>query len=552
MRRRTTEAGLAVVLALCALLTSPVPAPSSAQAEEAAAPGGAASRSTTDHSKLRPLQQTFTSGPEVTAACLGCHTEADDQVMHTVHYTWDYTHPATGQLLGKRNILNSFCGNVATNDARCTSCHTGYGWEDIREAAPADPSRVDCLVCHDRSGQYAKQDNLAGHPPLAPLAPGAKTITGAAAWPVDLTRAAQSVGPPGRENCGNCHFYGGGGDNVKHGDLSSALLAPPAAVDVHMTPDGRNFSCAVCHVSDRHRIAGSRYSVLAEAQAGPFRPGKRRDVATCESCHTATPHPATLIGAKLDDHADRVACQTCHIPAFARGGVATKSLWDWSTAGELEGGEPIARHGFTQSDGTPRDTYLSTKGTFAWAEDVVPIYAWFNGEVGYTTGLVEIDPTAPVVINRIEGSADDGRSRIWPFKEMVGKQAYDTELRKLVHIHTYGPETETAFWTNFDWAKSIQAAMAHVDEPFSGSYDFIETRMYWPITHMVAPADQALQCGACHAPDGRMAGLAGVYVPGADPLRPAGLAGLLLLTLTGLGVAGHVVLRLLNRGAARD
>jgi octaheme c-type cytochrome (tetrathionate reductase family) len=507
--------------------------------------------STTDHSKLKPLMRDFASGPEVTAACLQCHTEASDQVMHTLHWKWDYANPDTGQRLGKRNVLNAFCGNVAANETRCTSCHAGYGWEDTRVAAPADPTRVDCLVCHDRSGQYTKQDNLAGHPPLDPVSPGAKTITGKDAWAVDLTRAAQSVGLPGRDNCGNCHFFGGGGDNVKHGDLSSALYDPAKEVDVHMSAEGQNFTCATCHVSDRHQVAGSRYNVLAKDTGGTGLPGQRRDVATCESCHSATPHEGALIGAKLNDHTDRVACQTCHIPAFARGGVATKTVWDWSTAGRLEGGKPITLHEYTQSDGKELYTYLSTKGTFEWDENVEPYYAWFNGQVEYTTGLTTIDPAETVEINRIEGSAADPNSRIWPFKQMAGRQPYDRNLDKLVYTHTYGPDTASAFWTNFDWDKSIRAAMDYVGEPYSGEYGFVDTHMYWPITHMVAPADQALDCNACHAKDGRLVNLAGVYVPGANPMGPGGTAGLILLALAAAGVAGHGLLRLIGRKGAR-
>lgn len=43
---------------------------------------------TADHSKHKALQQEFTSGPEVTKACLSCHTEAAQQVHQTVHWTW--------------------------------------------------------------------------------------------------------------------------------------------------------------------------------------------------------------------------------------------------------------------------------------------------------------------------------------------------------------------------------------------------------------------------------------------------------------------------------
>ena len=40
--------------------------------------------------------------------------------------------------------------------------------------------------------------------------------------------------------------------------------------------------------------------------------------------------------------------------------------------------------------------------------------------------------------------------------------------------------------------------------------------MAWPITHMVAPAEDALACGDCHAREGRMAELTGFYLPGRD------------------------------------
>lgn len=511
------------------------------------------SGSTADHSTFKALKRAFNSGPEVTGACLTCHTEAGKQVMNSIHWTWNYSHPATGQQLGKRNVINVFCGNVASNERRCTSCHAGYGWETLKDGPPKEQSSVDCLVCHDRTGTYAKLDSKAGDPAIAPLAPNATTITGAPAKPVDLTAAAQSVGLPGRENCGQCHFYGGGGDNVKHGDLSSVLIAPDKAVDVHMSRDGANFACSTCHISNSHVWPGSRYNVVAHDLIGTGKPGQRRnDVATCESCHGTAPHKASLIGLKLNDHVDRVACQTCHIPNFARGGVATKIKWDWSTAGRLKDGKPYSEKDFVQSDGKRRDTYLSTKGDFAWAENVVPYYAWFNGQVRYTTTTDKIDPSAIVEINKISGSPDDPASRIWPFKRMEGRQAYDKKLGNLVYNHVFGPETDTAFWSNFDWTKSIRAAMDYVGQPYSGEFGFVDTYMYWPITHMVAPKEQALDCQACHAKDGRLARLTGFYLPGSNPMGPIDKVGLAILLAVLAGVAGHSLLRLMPRGGGRS
>ncbi|MCP5036477.1 MAG: tetrathionate reductase family octaheme c-type cytochrome [Rhodobacteraceae bacterium] len=517
-----------------------------------ASPPAISTDSTADHSTFRELKQSFASGPDVTKACLSCHTEADDQVMHSIHYQWNYA-SQSGQQLGKSNVVNSFCGNVASNEARCTSCHAGYGWDDMAKAPSSSPEFVDCLVCHDRSGQYTKTATGAGHPPLDPVRPGTKTITGALAWPVDLSRSAQSVGMPGRDNCGNCHFYGGGGDNVKHGDLSSVLYAPSEAVDVHMASDGLNFTCQECHVSESHEWAGSRYDVAANDTEGTGLPGQRRQAATCESCHESDPHPLSLTGIKLNDHTNKVACQTCHIPTYARGGVATKTVWDWSTAGRLgPEGQPIAMHDYTQSDGQELHTYLSQKGDFDWGENVEPYYAFFDGAIEYTLPGEQIDPTQVVEINRISGAYNDPDSRIWPFKLMEGRQAYDSGLNRLAYSHVWGPTTETAFWTNFDWGEAIEAGMTAAGAEYSGEYGFVDTNMYWPITHMVAPASEALACAECHGSDGRLSELDGFYLPGSNPTSLAGLAGMAMVLATALGVAFHAAIRLLGRRRRKE
>ena len=52
----------------------------------------------------------------------------------------------------------------------------------------------------------------------------------------------------------------------------------------------------------------------------------------------------------------------------------------------------------------------------------------------------------------------------------------------------------TAFWTNFEWGPAIEVGMAAAGYDYSGEYDFVDTHMYWPITHMVAPAEDAVAC----------------------------------------------------------
>lgn len=107
-------------------------------------PGG-----TADHSKFEALQKDFKTGPEVTEACLSCHTEAGKDFMKSVHWTWEYKNPATGQLLGKKHLINNFCTNARGNEGACTQCHAGYGWVDDTFDF-TDQTKIDCLVCQDR------------------------------------------------------------------------------------------------------------------------------------------------------------------------------------------------------------------------------------------------------------------------------------------------------------------------------------------------------------------------------------------------------------------
>jgi octaheme c-type cytochrome (tetrathionate reductase family) len=499
--------------------------------------------STADHSRFDELKGPFASGPEVTKACLSCHTEAGRHFMKSIHWTWEYVHPETGQKLGKKTLINTFCTNARGNEGMCAQCHAGYGWKDDSFDF-TNQDNIDCLVCHDRTGTYYKTPNSAGNQACNVMFEGKK--------PIQWAKVAQSVGLPGRENCGACHFYGGGGDGVKHGDLSSSLVHPDRSLDVHMAADGLNFSCTTCHVTRKHLWAGSRYNVIAHDTEGTGKPGLRRDVATCESCHGDAPHAAsTLVGLKLNHHVSRVACQTCHIPTIARGGVATMVDWDWRTAGKTKNGEGYKEKKYTQGNGKHRATYKSIKGNFEYREDFPPYYAWFDGRMRYTTIETKLDPASGMVeMNSFEGAADDPASRIWPFKRMHTIQPYDKGNNTLVYMHLWGDD-EDAYWGNYDFARAIRVGMEKHGIPYSGEYGFVDTLSYWPITHMVAPKEQALDCGDCHAREGRLALVEGVYLPGRDRSRWLDIIGLLAVAGTLAGVLGHGLIRKLsNKGGA--
>ena len=428
-----------------------------------------------DHSEFPILDQDFTDPTDLTKACLNCHVDAADQVMHTTHWTWEFVNETTGQVLGKKNLVNNFCVATTSNEPRCTSCHVGYGWADDTfdfEAA----ENVDCVVCHDTTGTYKKIPTGAGAP----------------VEDVDLSAVAQSVGKTSRQTCGACHFYGGGGDEVKHGDLDSSLVSPDHGLDVHMDAEGLDFSCTTCHVADDHNIPGSRYSMDPAEWMG------------CEECHSSDPHDLDV----LNTHAEKVACQTCHIPEFARGGLATKMTWDWSTAGQFaDDGSKIAT-----------EEYNTLKGNFTWGENVVPEYVWFNGTVEYTLLEDTIDPSQAVNINEFLGSKDDSNARIWPVKRFVGNQPYDTINNTLVIPHLFGKD-DAAYWKSFDWNASIIAGMEAAGADYSGEYDFVETVMYWPITHMVAPVEDTVRCQECHTDENSRLDFAALGYESSDVYR---------------------------------
>lgn len=408
-----------------------------------------------DHSNF--FQETFDTGKQVTERCLQCHQAEGISFMQSVHWTWEseqstipgHTEPVS---LGKKSVLNNFCIGLKTNYPRCTSCHAGYGWEDASFDFE-DPKNIDCLVCHDNTGTYSKTPTGAGMP----------------ADDVDLLNVAKNVGPTTRKTCGSCHFYGGGGNNIKHGDLENALISPDRNLDVHM--GGADMTCTDCHITNDHNIQGNALSVST------FSP---RTVA-CENCHSEQPHIS--MKETLDRHAKKVACQSCHIPEFARANP-TKMSWDWSTAGEDRSNIP-EQYG--------QHTYNKMKGTFTWGKNVVPEYRWYNGESIHMLTGDKLNPSGPTAITEPMGSRMDPNSKLHPFKVHTGKQIADSENEYLLPTHLFG-----GYWKHYDWEKSVTTGTEAYGLDYSGSYYFAETVMYWKINHMVAPKEESLGCGDCH------------------------------------------------------
>ncbi len=427
--------------------------------------------------------------------------------------------------------------NIKGNEARCTSCHAGYGWKDDSFDF-TDQSKVDCLVCHERTGTYKKFPAGAGHPVAKKkVFKGNKKTY----YPPDWNTVAMSVGRPARKNCGTCHFFGGGGDGVKHGDLDSSLMKPNKDLDVHMGTDGQNFSCTRCHSTSLHNIAGRVYSTPAAKDRKSLVENDLTSKITCESCHTETPHKTN---AKANDHTDKVACQSCHIPAFARVNP-TKMWWDWTTAGKKKNGKP-----YTVKDDMGKPTYMTKKGDMIWKKNVKPEYFWYNGSIRHLTVKDTIDPSKIVEMSKPEGSMNDKNARIFPFKVHKGKQPYDKVNKNLLLLNLFpdNKKDTDAYWKTYDWQRSAASAMENAGLPYSGEYGFVETSYVFPTTHMVAPKENAVACIECHTDEnGRMAKLSGFYMPGRNNSKTVNMIGWAVIAFTFTGILLHILGRIFIR-----
>lgn len=465
-----------------------------------------------NHSALRELNKEFKSPQEVTEACLSCHTETHKEVMASSHWNWERVSYVDGRGIssaGKKNVMNNFCLGTTSNEQSCAKCHIGFGMSnnhfDFNNAR-----NVDCMVCHDNSEEYLKGSAMAGYPDRM----------------VNLTKVAQSVGGPRKSNCGSCHYFGGGGNNVKHGDLDVALNSCSREVDVHMGANGMNMDCVDCHTAKNHQMLGKLYSVSTD----------NTNRATCEQCHSNTPH----LNEVLNRHGSKVSCQVCHIPQYAKVN-STKMAWKWSDAGKLKNGKP-----FEEDDSLGNHNYMSIKGSFVWERNVRPDYQWFNGTANqYLLG--DTIESVPVKMNTLHGSHNDRQSKIIPVKIHIGDQIYDKGYHRLVQPKLYGEtKGDSAYWVDFNWGNAVKAGMKRSGIPVSGDYGFVETVMYWPVNHMVAPKELAVGCAECHTREnGRLATLTDFYLPGRDRNVTLDTVGYWLFIMALLAVFGHAGIRIL-------
>ena len=395
---------------------------------------------------------------------------------------------------GKNDLINNFCVAVPTNEGRCTQCHAGYGYDD-KNFDFADMKNVDCLVCHDQTGTYAKAPKTAGLP-VETLPDGT---------PLDLNKVARSVaeneGVPTIKNCIDCHAKAGGGDNVKHGDLALSLVDTTREFDVHMGTDGANVDCVFCHAVKKD---GSENVIDHGIGGMPYHSVDEGEMKTCEGCHgdANSVHVGKPVEAVITLH-PTLACQVCHIPTFARN-TPTKTEWYWETAGDMDRVPVIDPE-------TNRPDYDKMKGDFVWATNVRPTLRYFDGM--WNRAIINANdkftgtPTTenPVVLGEPSADYNTAGAKIYPFKKMIGNQPADANNNTVLVPHLFGTKGgPNPYWGNWNWDLALQDGAAYTGQTYSGEFQFVDTVMYLTVNHEVAPKEQAYgysgtsSCVDCH------------------------------------------------------
>ena len=499
-------------------------------------------------------------GPQT---CVACH-ETEAEAMHgSVHYQQTGPTPNVPNIpgyAGERGFgfigFNTYCGTHTTSSrATCAGCHVGYGRFPTAEVTTDQLNNIDCLMCHQDqykrtpAGPFQPYEAVGedGQPRIIQIpiedATGFDYMPDEAAMSISTLEAARTVHLPTRASCLRCHAGASGSDGGKRGDISSVTVDPPASSDIHMSSTALNYACAECHDAGGHRVRGRGLDL---------RPNDVPERFTCESCHTDRPHGdySATDGRRRDTHAGRIACQTCHIPAFAKD-ISTEMERDWSN--------PFYSAGACSGQGGWKPEEIR-------ASNVVPTYAWFDGtsdvyvlgQVAALNGAGEYEFAAPY------GSVAAGSTaKLYPMKEhrstsarlvavsgdtdtdgdvdladlqvllagygtSTGQPNYndiadtdsdgDIDLADLVGLLAcYGgsdgsncglvgelvPHSTFTYFTTGDFDQAVADGMFSAG--LSGTYEIVPVHTYQTINHGVEAADSALACGQCHVSGGGQA-----------------------------------------------
>lgn len=442
---------------------------------------------------------TFDTPADVTAKCLECHASEGIDSVNSLHGMMAKPTPhVTNMTRDSQKLMeiNTFCSYPDPNmaAAACLGCHPTLG--KFENLAAAD---IDCLRCHNDAYKrmFPPEPDPANHINVVDWEGTAKTYVPAdrddttgefyvvfnwGAMPgLTATDLIAGVHRPTTTTCLSCHAKAGGGDWTKRGDLGLSTNDPSSAEDVHLASvanGGAGLSCSSCHTATSHEIPGRGIDL---------RPTEGGSVKACVDCHVGMDsgggHAAAGKSPEPDRHVARVACQSCHIPAFGKGGAT--ELWrNWLT---------------------PHWNQALCNGQGAWVGEehkvanVVPDHVFFNGNsYVYALGQIldHVDPISGLTMMAdAHGSIGDalGTSKLVPIKRHQSNMAVmssGTDAGKVIPFDVT--------WQFMTGLSDEAAERGKAFAGYSGSHEWKNLEAEMAINHGVSPAASVADCTNCH------------------------------------------------------
>jgi len=381
----------------------------------------------------------FANSAEVNRSCAHCHQAEAEDIEHSAHGGTPQRSDNAGQkLLHKTGMnLSRFGLSIIANPKVCGRCHL-YAQTNNTGETTQDGH---CLRCHGNSNTPQAKEQAA-----------------------DLLNIARNVEIPSVQNCQNCHeqFCG-----------LAPRHAPQPMQDVHIQRYG--FRCQQCHPGGRHHNFRGRHS-------GNTKPTQRATVQGCASCHGQAPHSSD----RLNQHAFRIACQSCHIPEYGTT-IPVVTNWNWLLTNNEQARNPS------------RNSSQIGPGIFQ-SRDLRPQYFWDDGTDSLYTRGTKIQPGQTTVLQH--PGQRTAPAKISPFIVQYSTQPYDKKYHYL--ISPLLPQNTSPFFDGSDWQAIIAKGMRLTRLPYSGQYDFTTTVAYRRLNHGVVPASRALGCLDCHGSASRL------------------------------------------------
>lgn len=405
---------------------------------------------------------------EGTATCLKCHSLEGEEVFHSTHYQWlgETPYMTNGpNIQGKLDMgVNSYCINTTGNWNGCGTCHAGLGARPEPTVSSSQLENIDCLICHQDQYKRKKVDGI--------FVPDSSAMT------ISMKQAAQTVHLPTREGCLQCHAKGGGGDNFKRGDMALAHAnTTDQSFDVHMATTGANLTCQSCHKTEDHLMAG---------KGSDIRPTDLDVEMSCTVCHTGKDTTGGHSNRTVGRHVARVACQTCHIPTFAKNADDTIATEETEIHRDWQQPHPTA------------SGVIHPKPTMAG--NLNPTYKWWNGT---SSSYLLYDQVASPILPTISTSAPNGSvnndgSKLYPFKYKTAFQPLNSFTNELIALDT------SVYFSTGNYVDATEAGLVNMGRNSADPVTWVTTDTYQLITHEVAPAINVLQCQDCHDNTNRM------------------------------------------------